>query len=441
MNLVSLSCPRCNAPLEVDTDAGRFTCQFCGATAAVDQGGHTRLIQAVKREVLKDLHAARAPANATHPARNAFFIAGAIASIVFLLSGLFLTFSLMRTSPPAKVAAAIVRPPRQPDNVISPPTPVPPAAPKPPSSLSLDQSPLLADVNGDGEMDLIVSQENRWHGYDGRSGERLFVGRATHSFKRFDYGVQAVVRERILHSTPSGLLVGFAWPSGAQVFEVQLGEVVEKICAAEENAAVQLKNKQWVTVDLKTGNVKPRPGTVSCQPVFSSNADEQPDQFIVDWTEYERYGIPRAVRTKEGTLNNMGRSLVPRNSKARYLLGQRETGTPVPMVARFEAGQLKWASVVPEREALQSTVNLTVVHAGVAGHTLLYQYERKQGSGEVALAAFDTETGQRLWDVVTEGCHAPRPLLMGRDVVFFECFGPVEARSVKTGERLFRIGQ
>ena len=170
-----------------------------------------------------------------------------------------------------------------------------------------------------------------------------------------------------------------------------------------------------------------------CTPPTTSNRERE----VINFSDYERFGVPRYVGTPLGTMATlMGGAFVPREGKARYLFGKRERGTEVPMVARYEAGKLKWASLMASSEPLTSSHDSP--RATVVGHALITDYTH--GTRGPLLAALDTETGARLWEVPMPRCSGIPVLAATRSLVVVSCWGSLTAISAHDGATVFTLG-
>ncbi|WP_437637481.1 outer membrane protein assembly factor BamB family protein [Sorangium sp. So ce854] len=410
--IVDPRCPRCGAPLPVQPGMDAVTCQYCGARSLIDRGR-----KPTTAPIPQGMHVVRvAP-----PSSNAAFtVAGAVAGMTVIggIAG-FLALG------PSGGAGAGARP----------------LLGVGPSAYFGDR-PMIADVNGDGAPDVIgkssIPAREEWIGaYDGRDGKPLWKtavlakDATTHEAKR------AVVLGRVISVDALGKAQAYDLRTGKPSWSAPLGEKARRICQGDGVIVVETVDDAKHGLDPASGARRALAKDAACTPVPSSNEGEAPGYQIVSWSRFEALGLPRASGI-EGM--SADRALVPSGPGPRFLLGRRNKGSSVGMVAAVEKTKVLWKTVVPGVDPLTTRAS-GVDEAAYEGGLLVVPYDMKDHGEGTRLACFDGATGKRLWDVqIHKRSQVSYGLSTSANDVFYATWTSLYVFSLKTGELRYTIG-
>ena len=121
----------------------------------------------------------------------------------------------------------------------------------------------------------------------------------------------------------------------------------------------------------------------------------------------------------------------------RVARGWRESGTEIPMIAILDGERLITATDVPGGDPMRARSGAPGAMI-VSENRLVVFYGTRTSR---AMAAFDTGTGARVFDVDLDTSRfAPRSAALGHDRVWVESGHVLDGYDLTTGERVLRIG-
>ncbi|HSQ68154.1 MAG TPA: PQQ-binding-like beta-propeller repeat protein [Polyangiaceae bacterium] len=414
------TCPKCGAPLEIRRDTTEITCPYCGNVAIVDHG---------------EVRAPEPPPRTTAgtPLRPAAIaIVPAILGVAIAL-GAALSARHHAASSSASGGGGTAL-----GGLFSS------------ERLSFDDSPMLADVDGDGTPDVVGhcrtndggSESHFLAAYAGATGKPLW--RSPPGPKETFAGMRALVGSYIVNVDELGKVQAFHLSNGTPAWSGLLGEKAKWFCADGSSAIIEASDESYTRFDLATGKKATLPATgrkrPSCAPVYASpRTGETPTFRLIDWPEFAANGLPELHATPGMSAH---RALVPvaHGPGPSFLLGSKDKGTSVAMVAAVEGGKVTWKDVVPGVDALTTDVNVTTILAAAGDGRVVIPYGLRNEKG-VRMACFDAKSGTRLWDVQVHGAsNVETGITVEAGRVYYTSWTALYVLSLADGKRLFTIG-
>jgi hypothetical protein len=220
----------------------------------------------------------------------------------------------------------------------------------------------------------------------------------------------AIVGDAILLTSPRGAVECRDLNTGVLRWQTSLPEVVTEVAAgaAQDEMALHTADNQWMIVAAKDGalrpNSRPRPAVA------------QPDPTSV---QIEGMSVDRLVVHEDGP---------------RIALGHRVPGTPVPMIAAVDVGDVVvWKCDVPATDPLTTSGNVEYCALDELDVAVIYE----RGTDSI-LTMFDRITGERRFETTF-----PTPFVDGlslrKDAVVVSAQG-LRMFDRATGQPRARIG-
>jgi hypothetical protein len=415
------NCPECGAPLEVHPETKEARCEYCGTLAQVHQD---------KPQVLAQLVVSRPEA-----------MVPLIVAAIILVAIIVVAIGSAVTRP--------VRPPRaeplSPSNIPEPPA-VPEIAPSQapvPERLSFNDHPMLADADGDGVPDVIGHAE--WDAtdylaaFEGATGKLLW---RTSAPKDAFKGERAIVGDLFLVVDDLGKVQATRIANGVPAWAGILTDKARRFCGDANSAIIEAHDGTFTRFDLATGRKsavdlggKKQP---SCAPVYQTRDNRSPKYAIVGWAEFAAHKLPE-IHSVPGL--SALRALVPTTSGLSFMLGSRDKGTQVAMVAAVENGKVLWKDLVPGVDPLTTESNVTTIMAASDGASVAIPYGMSGHTNGVRMACFEGRSGKRLWDVQIHNhndVQAGITIEAGR--VYYASWTSLYVLSLKDGKMLYQLG-
>lgn len=426
--VIDIKCPKCSAPLPIAADAQSVTCKYCGGTSAIERPG--RPFHPEPGQQVVHLPAASAAA------RNV--VLGASTAVMLIGAGT--AFAVMQSASPslAPVSGSHVQAgragqaPRQTG-----------AAAQPAQRLRFHDHPMLADVNGDAAPDVIAKVSdygsNTWiAAYDGTSGAALWRSEPLTKDASEGQTLRGVAHGRVVSVDALGKVQAYDLKTGGPAWSSLLGEKARQICEGDGLIVIETADEVRHGLEPTGGKAQKLGKDAPCKPVFSSDDDITPGYRIIGWSDFREYGLP-GLHDTDGI--SAHRALVPTGPGPRFLLGAKSKGTSVAMVAAIGDKKKKlWIDVVPGVDPLTTDVNVTTQQAGYIDGVLVVPYRMKDHNAGTRMAAFDADTGARLWDVQALPDQVSAGLSLSNERVYYASWTRLVVLSLKTGEQQFTLG-
>jgi outer membrane protein assembly factor BamB len=418
--IIEAKCPRCGAPLSVQPGVDTATCQYCGTAAVIDHGpGRTRVpTGATEFQGMPVVRVGGAP-NA-----SAGRIVAAVAGVLLFAVGMPIFFALLPSSSSSSVSGG--------GGILSP-------------SYYFSDKPMLADVNGDGAIDVVgksnVPAGKEWiAAYDGRDGKELWrTAEITKDAAEWD-AVRAVVGDKVVSVDSLGKVQAYALRTGTPAWSALLGEKVKRICLGDGGlVAITTADDARQGLEIATGKKHEIGKDAPCKAVPTSHGDVSIGYRIVDWPDFAALGLPEL---NDLDVISAHRALVPDGAGPRFMLGSRPKGTQVAMVAAVDKKKVVWKDVVPGVDPLTTTVNVTTQLAAYVAGYLVIPYDMKDHDQGTRMACFDGNNGRRLWDIqVHQKTQVAAGIAVSNEDVFFASWTALYVISLKTGKLRYVVGK
>jgi len=307
---------------------------------------------------------------------------------------------------------------------------------------SFDDTPMLADANGDGVPDVIGHVEsgdvNYLAAFEGATGKLLWKSEGPkESFK----GKRAIVGDVFIVVDELGKVQATRISNGTPAWAGLLSDKAESFCRDGSSAIIEASDKTFTRFELATGKKsavdlggKKQP---ACAPVYQTR-DETPTYQLIDWPEFKAHNLPE--------LNNLPgmaahRALVPASPGIGFQLGSKDTGTQVAMVAAVENGKVLWKEVVPGIEPLKTDVNVTTIIAASDGAKVVIPYGMRSSNDGVRMACFDARSGTRLWDMqVHKVSNVDQGITIEAGRIYYASWTALYVLSMQDGKLLYELG-
>lgn len=409
--LVPHKCPNCGANVQVEDDAVGVTCVYCGAVSTARSPVAAPLPAPTPHRDPRP----RAPAPRASPASEEQtdpgnwrwgLVASALPLGIPLVGGLFALVDAVRT---AGVGAHFW------ESI----------------GWSGGDAPLVADVDGDGDKDVIGII------HDTSDGETVYALGAfdpeenARLWKLEDIGLEAASARLALFGTRlwladnAGKLRTFDPATGALLNERSLGERGEAFCSdGADGLLVLLADRSLVRVDVQAATrtvVGKVDHSYVCRGGFPVNQaggsaetrwrrQGRLDLDIEAATfrhglEWDGHGVLLAAERAEGTR-------VPSVIALREASPTRRSSTPRPgdplrpgRDPTEMSRELVWRAEIPSGDPLQAKEGAPRI-LGAGGGRVFAPWELREGDDPSRLSAFDGATGARLWDAVLPGSYA-----------------------------------
>lgn len=419
--MVAVNCPNCGAGLSAGEAAAQVTCAYCGTVSRVQ-----RRTAYFERPVKLKPDPQKLPvAVQRHSPRWGASVVASLLTIAVAGGGVgFSVYQAKRASARAIQAAS-------------------PFVGETGTAYSWEGTggALFADTNGDGSIEIIG--RTRYVGsrdavtisaFDLRTGERLWESDSLGTYTDSYQGPVALAGATIVFADMVGALKFFGVSDGKLQFALSIGERVDTFCQVADDEALYIKrkDKMWVAIDLELRQVADTKEPKGCT-VLADDDGQLPGSFSSrNW----RLGHGRKALPKVKGMRVAG----VLGDKSDVVVGSKEPGTRVPMVARIDGKKTIWTAEVPEGLAAAEGDPLL---AAIDDTSVYAVYSRKSDDSTV-LTAFDRASGEpRYSSRVPEGfgtsVFEAIAVIDGRIVI--SAWGRLEVFEASTGTHKFRIGR
>jgi hypothetical protein len=419
--VIDIKCPKCSAPLPIDADAQTVTCKYCGGTSAIERPG--RPFHPQPGQPVVHIPAAGA--------RGGAAISAGVGVMVLAGAGVAASLTMRSASAPSEAGGAAASIAQALGGAA-------------PTRLRFNDHPMLADINGDGAPDVLgrVSDYNvgAWIGaFDGTTGAELWRSELLTKDASEGETLRGVAHGRVISVDSLGKVQAYDLKTGGPTWSSLLGEKARRLCEGDGVIVIETADEALHGLEPVGGKPRDVAKGAPCRAVFSSDRDSFPDYRLIGWWDLEKHGMP-SLHDTDGI--SAHRALVPTGPGPRFLIGGKSKGTSVAMVAAIGDKKKKlWMDVVPGVDPLTTDVNVTTQEAAYIDGVLVVPYEMKDHDAGTRMAAFDANTGARLWDKqVLKKDQVSAGMAITKERVFYSSWSQVVALSLKTGEPQFTIG-
>lgn len=396
--LVSAKCPHCGAPVQVPPDVDHVICGYCRHGSSIQRGRPS----SASPQQGPVIHIPRTP----NPALAVYFVVlgsvlvlGAVLRAVMTRDG----FGLSSLG----------------------------------SQVFFGDHPFLFDVNGDGIQDVVGMSElptqSTWFAaYDGRDGKEIW--RTDAITKDFAHGFRGMAGELFVTVDNLGKVQAYNAKTGQPAWASLVSDEGRRMYLGDGFVRIQTQDDQSHDLALTTGQKLPERAAIPARSIPATRMHSGFGYRTVSRIDFRRLGLTESI---EGMRPEI--AVVLDTGKRAFVIGEKSSGTSVPMIAAVDGKEVIWTSIVPAVDPL-STSTFTTQAAALFGNRIAIPYRLKSADG-VRMAVFDTETGKRLWDVSVHGKAANmRGIAMSKESVFLATWSAVYALNADTGELRFRLG-
>jgi len=416
--IVEAKCPKCGAPLHVQPAAEVVRCSYCGNESIIQQRGK----QFSPRPEMRHMTVVQVGAQ---PARAIFAV---IPAILMSVGIGFAVLMSMRSS--SSSSGGLI--PGLPglSNALGP-------------SAYFSDKPMLADVNGDGVIDVVGKSntpggDNWIAAFNGKDGKQIWKTANITKEAAEANTIRAILFDRLLSTDSLGKVQAYDLKTGQPSWSVGLSDKAKHICEAEGSIVIDTDDKERTVLDAGTGKKKPNQNITKCKNVPTSERDITENFTIIGWWDFEKNGLP-SLHSIDGM--DAHRALIP-NSGPEFAIGSKSKGTSVAMIAMIDKGKVAWKDVVPGVDPLTTSVNVTTQLAAYSNNRLAVPYNMKDAAtGGVRMACFDTTSGTRIWDVeIHKKSQVEEGIDIAGDTIFYASWTMLYAVDLKTGKIRYTIG-
>ena len=276
-----------------------------------------------------------------------------------------------------------------------------------------NRQPMLVDLSGDGVMDVVgwvtflnTGDKNWEHlgAFDSVTGARLWTTGPIADTSQAYHCKAAVLGDKLVVSDPAGLVKSFSLTTGAPVWQVVMGERVDRYCGGPAGQIVaHLKDKRAVGVNMATGQMSIL-GKVDSNtpcPYLQTDKSKESPYFARGGGTWDENGILNPV------LEGMSAEMVlkDRATGRTVALGSRSPGTRTPMAALFQITDAEKKTSTAFWMNSVTSLNPLAVDEGspergaISQGRLLVPYEMEDSKAGHHLSCLDVNTGRILWDV------------------------------------------
>ncbi len=413
-------CPKCGAPVEVRRGVTEIRCSYCGTLAQVQQG---RRPLPPSNFGGPPMMVVRVPARGPSPAVWILPVVIAVGGAVVGLLASVRSASLATdaTSGGSGGSGGLFA-----------------------QSWSFDDTPMLADVNGDGVPDVVGhcdsgSKTHYLAAFEGATGKQLW--KAPPAPKEAFDGKRALVGNLLVAVDDVGKVQATRIANGTPAWSGLLGDKAASFCADGASVIIEAADDTFTRFDLATGKKsavdlhgKRRP---ECTPVYQTRG-ATPRYELVDWADFREHDLPE-LHSIPGM--SAYRALVPTKPGLSFMIGSREKGTSVGMVAAVENGEVLWKEIIPGVDPLETDINVTTVLAASDGQKVVIPYSMTHGKKGVRMACFDGRTGARQWDVqVHTASQVDQGITIEAGRVYYSSWTALYVLSLADGKGVYELG-
>jgi hypothetical protein len=264
--------------------------------------------------------------------------------------------------------------------------------------------PIPVDVNGDGTDDIVgwIKLLNEPEGkqmhlaaFDGKDGKELWRTPSTGSHDSSINAHAAVIDDRLLVVDGEANATAYDLDDGKKKWEKSMGERAKRVCVHDDDALVELADETRWLVSIDSGKKKKADPKTPCTRVWGTHSTPDTAAAFDRFNRFDRrFGsTEQSVPAFEGMTVSES---FPAPGNLTIALGTKDKGTRIPMVGVARGEKVLWNSVVPEEDAMKAQKSAPDIAA--ADGKRLYVAFDGTGSQPTRIAAFELESGDRLWE-------------------------------------------
>jgi outer membrane protein assembly factor BamB len=303
--------------------------------------------------------------------------------------------------------------------------------------------PLLRDLDGDGEDDLIgqldvtVDSRTRRHlaAFSGKDGRALWRSPVVPD----GLGTQArltLAGDHLLLAGDDGKVHAYQVAGGDKAWTLEVGERVELVCRLADGDRVRVitKDERARDVALASGAATEVSGKSRRQLWRGCDAIGNDDNNTYGQVVYDPFDRLPSVR-------GMYPGYFVKRGDTALISGGKAPGTGIPMVVLRQGKEVRWRAELPSSDALTSDMDEKILFFD--SRVALATYSTHHSAGQARLVALAIEDGRRLWET---------PLVSGIGSLVFSSVLATQRRAVvvtwsylasfdlETGKQVFTIG-
>jgi len=445
--LRTILCPKCGAPVELDDAQASALCTYCGtksfATSPRDRG------------VVAAPRSGGAGVLIAILALGAIVAGGAVGAVMLTAA----------PPPPATFTPSPSMVEVAPTPPASTPTPFPVPAPRAITKVLQGVTPLVSDVDGNQQPELIVAIRStlgdttteHFAVFDpGTGAERA----RTSALDNLSGQLAAARGGRLVLAGSRGQLTAYDLVSGDQQWTTTLGDSVTAICDTRTAGAlhVQSADERRLLVDLTTGRqteTREPCGTLLARGTGQGDPRDRRDYSAPPGIEAIQCGGVRVMGSANYSVPDQCKARARVNTDALdgmvghrmwhidggwLVFGVRRPGAYVPMVGRLGRGStFVWKSEVPVSNPLDADSG-GPRHVAIIGDTLLIGYETS-GNPHAMLTAFVLADGVRRFSAPLSATARIQAMVAVGDAVAVQIGDNVRVFAAADGSARATIGE
>jgi hypothetical protein len=309
---------------------------------------------------------------------------------------------------------------------------------------------VLVDVNGDRVPDVLGRVRYVLGGdrvmlaaFDGASGAKLWESDVLGTYAETYQGALGLADDALLFAAPSGELRAYGVHDGKKRWASNLPEKAEGFCKADRAGEVRLRlaDKTYAHVRLSDGQAAAQ---APVQAHAAKGKDKEADCGRLA-SDDGKTGDPtcdaRSVSFADVTVEGMSvHTMIHRPGGPKIVLGTREKGTSVPMIAAvFDDASRNWKSELAGTRPLE-TGPFAPEAAAMTASRAFTEYGYTDSTKPHALVCFDLG-GHRQWEAALPSRDPISSIQATDQRVFVSQWGRLSVYDAATGRASFSIGK
>jgi hypothetical protein len=304
---------------------------------------------------------------------------------------------------------------------------------------------ILVDVNGDRTPDVVGRVRYVLGGgyaaiaaFDGATGAKLWESDALGT----NEGALGLADDVLLFASGSGELRGYGVHDGKRRFAGSLPEKATEFCRGDRGGEVRVRlaDQRTTIVRLSDGQAS-APTAAQAHSPRGKERDAEGCTRLVDDGKAGDVGYElRSAGSRDPAVEGMSvRTVLQRPGGPKVLLGTRDRGTSVPMIAAaFEDTSRNWKSDLPGSKPLEASTSAPEVGA-VTQNRAFTEYGWSDIMRPHSLVCFDL-AGHRQWERALPSDDPIHSIHATEQRVYVSQWGHLSAYESSSGRPLFSVG-